>query len=289
MNMVSKLLVFVLAVLAPALSFAETSNNNEEAASLPAVFTMEQLTPEQRKNVEENYVTTGTFKVNMESKDPVEMQPPSARELIDAAGKLFKKGYVEDALTKVQEAIDQDPDYLLAYQAKADILQQSGSIEDSIPIYDLIIEKNPNDAVAYMNRGYAYGRLNQPDRAIEDYNKSLELDPESVYTISARAGAYIRTGNLELAKGDYEKLVSFGDTEQGYYGLGNVAISNDNVEEALGYYNKTIAASPDFAPVYYMKGQILLQMERKQEAIESFNKAKSLGMALPPEIEQVLQ
>lgn len=265
----------------------EGVNQNEN--SLPTVFTMDELTPEQKKYVEENYVTTGAFQVDMSSGGAsVKQRSPNVEELTDAADKLFKKGRIQEALAKAQEAIDQDADYLPAYRVMADIFQESGSADRSIPLYDKILGKNPNDDEVYMNRGYAYGRLNQMSRAIEDYNKALEINPKAVNAVSARAAAYAKMGDMDLAKKDYEKLMDF-NVEQGCFGLGNVAAYHENWEEALSYYDKTIAVSPNFAPVYIMKGQILLQRGRKQEAAEAIQKARSLGMAIPPDLEQAIQ
>ncbi len=265
------------------------NDSNQKEINLPPVFTMDELTPEQRKHVEEDYVTTGVAEVDLASKDTeIKMRSPNAEELTDAANKLFKHGRTQEALAKAQEAINQDKDYLPAHRVMADILQESGSADQSIPLYNKILEKNPNADEIYMNRGYAYGRLNQLSRAIEDYNKALELNPKARNAISARATAYIKMGEINLAKKDYENLMNF-DEEQACFGLGNIAAYYRNWEEALSYYDRTVAVSPNFAPAYLMRGQILLQLERKQEAIEAIKKARSLGLKIPPDLEQIIQ
>ncbi len=268
---------------------SEDESINQKEIKLPPVFTIGELTPEQRKHVEENYATIGVAKVDLSNKDKeIETRSPNAKELTDVAIKLFKQGRIQEAVTKAQEAIDQNRDYLPAYRVMADMLQESGSADQSIPLYDKILEKNPNDDAAYMNRGYAYGRLNQFSRAIEDYNKALELNPHDVNSISARAAAYVKTGEMSLAKKDYENLMNF-DIGQACFGLGNIAVYYRNWREALSYYDKTVTASPNFAPAYLMKGQVFLQIDRKQEAIEAIKKAKSLGMTIPSNLEEVIQ
>jgi tetratricopeptide (TPR) repeat protein len=250
---------------------------------------MDELTPEQRKHVEENYATTGVFNIDMASKDAeIKMRSPNAGELTDAAYKLFKKGHIQEAMAKAQEAINQYPDYLPAYRVMADMLQENGAADKSIPLYDKILANNPDDDETYMNRGYAYGRLNQMSRAIEDYNKALELNPRAKNALSARASAYAKMGNMDLAKKDYENLMEFSE-EQACFGLGNVAAYDGHWDEALNYYDRTIAVSPNFAPVYIMKGQILLQLGREQEAAEAIKKAKSLGMVIPPDLDQLIE
>lgn len=291
-----KILFFVILMLMPMLSYAETIELKGEKAndaaqkevSLPLVATMDQLTAEQKKQLEENYVTTGVASIDLASKDAeIKVRPPNAEELTDAATKLYNSGRIQEALTKAQEAIDQDRDYLPAYRVMADMLQESGSADKSIAFYDKILEKDPNADEVFMNRGYAYGRLNQFDRAILDYNKALELNPKLFAAISNRATAYFKSGNMELAKKDCESLVAF-NKEQAYFGLGNIATYYHSWEEALSYYDKTIEASPNFAPAYLMKGQIFLKMDREPEAIELIKKAKSLGMEIPPDLEKII-
>lgn len=260
----------------------------QKEVSLPLVATIDELTAEQKKNLEENYVTTGVANIDLASKDTeIKVRPPNAEELTDAATKLYNSGCIQEALIKTQEAIDQNKDYLPAYRVMADMLQESGSADKSIPLYDKILEKDPNADEVFMNRGYAYGRLNQFDRAILDYNKALELNPKLFGAIGNRAAAYVKTGNMDLAKKDYENLTAF-NKEQAYFGLGNIAAYYGNWEEALSYYDKTIQISPDFAPAYLMKGQILLQVDRKPEGIDLLKKAKSMGMQIPPNFEKLL-
>lgn len=265
-----RICIFLFTILMPLLSFAEPN--------LPAAFTMDELTPEQKKYVEENYVTTGVLKVDLSKDRPVEARPLTAPELLDTATVLYKHGRLQEALEKAREAITHDPNYWPAYRVQADILQESGAPAQSIPLYNKILAHNPNDDELYMNRGYAFGRLNQFDSAVADYTKALSLNPNSLTAISARAGAYLRLQNIDGAQKDYEQLIDF-DAEQGNYGLGHVAASRGNWQEALDYYDKTIIVSPNFAPAYMMKGQILLQLDRKEEAKEAVVKAKSLGMA----------
>jgi tetratricopeptide (TPR) repeat protein len=284
-----RVFILLIAVFFPIFSFAGPDDINREETGLPAAFTMDELTPEQRKNVEENYVTTGAFKVDLSSRDAeIKEQPLSSEELTDSASKLFKHGRTQEAIAKAQEAIDKDKDYLPAYRLMADMLQESGSADQSIPLYNMILQKNPNDAEIYMNRGYAYGRLNQLKPAIDDYNKAIELNPKAAYAISARATAYAKMGEMELAKRDYENLMNFNE-EQACFGLGNIAAYYHRWDEALSYYDRTVAVSPNFAPVYLMKGQILLQTGKKQEAIDAIKKAKSLGMGIPPDLEEVIR
>jgi tetratricopeptide (TPR) repeat protein len=266
------------------------SDVSEKEIKLPVAFTMDELTPEQRKYVEENYISTGPVATLNLTPGGVEtkIRPANAEELTEAAYKLLKRGYLKEALVKAQEAIEQDKDYLPAYRIMADALQESGSPEKSIPIYDKILEKRPNDNETYTNRGYAYLRLNQFSRAIEDFSKALELNPKDVNAISDRATAYFKAKEVDLAKKDYEKLMEF-DQKQANFGLGNIATYYHKWQEAIDYYDRTVAVSPNFAEAYIMKGQVLLELGRKAEAVEAIKRAKSLGLAIPSDLEAMVQ
>lgn len=264
-------------------------DGSQKDASLPAVFTVDELTPEQKNNYQENYITTDVYTINVSPSGVNQgKRPLNAMELTDAATKLYKQGLVKEALVKAQEAIAQDAEFILAYRVVADILQETGSPDKSITYYDKILEKYPDDEEIWYNRGYAYGRMKKLDKSLADYNKSLELKPSAYQVLVARGNTYLQMGNVDLAKKDYEAAMDY-TPEQACFGLGNVAIAQKNYNEAIRYYDKTLAVSPDFAPAYLMKGQALLQVEKKQEAVEALKKAKAFGMTLSPDLEKEIQ
>jgi tetratricopeptide (TPR) repeat protein len=251
-------------------------------ADLPSVFTEEDLTPEQRKNYQENYVPIGAINADLSS-GKVQERPLTAEELSKTAEKLYLKGDLQTAVEKLNEAIAQDASYLPAYRILADIYNENGSPDKSISLYDVILQKKPDWQEVYMNRGYAYGRLGQFEKAIEDYNEALRMKPDDLYALSARAAAYGRLEKWDLARVDYQKMADL-NNEQGFYGLGNIEAHYKRWDEALKYYEKAEEISPRFAPVYLMKAQVYLQQQKKSDAVSELKKAKALGLEIPPEL-----
>ena len=67
--------------------------------------------------------------------------------------------------------------------------------EDKIKLLDEVIELNPNYALAYNNRGNAYQGLKQYERAIQDYSEAIELNPNSCYLHMCREYCYKELGD----------------------------------------------------------------------------------------------
>ncbi|NMX21793.1 hypothetical protein C5S30_05055, partial [ANME-1 cluster archaeon GoMg4] len=83
----------------------------------------------------------------------------------------------EKAIECFDKAIEQDPNYAVAYTNRGIAYYYLSQYERAIADYEKAIELNPNYAVAYSNRGCAYYGLSQYERAIADYDKAIELDP----------------------------------------------------------------------------------------------------------------
>jgi tetratricopeptide (TPR) repeat protein len=254
---------------------------------LPLVFNESELTPQQQKHYQENYVTQRVFKVDLTDDKGVQERDLTADELVANAEVMMGSGRIKEAVGTLEKAVASDPGHKAAQHMLADIYNENGEPQKSIDIYSRLIQQDPEDYNLYNSRGYAYGRSGSAEKALEDYNKALSIKPDFVNSLGNRAAVYLRGGNIELAKKDYEELVK-NDQEQGNFGLGNVAASNKEWNVALGYYDKVIQLSPHFPPVYMMRGQILLELGNEEKAAQDLKHAKDLGVSLAPDLEAII-
>jgi Tfp pilus assembly protein PilF len=87
-------------------------------------------------------------------------------ELYDEADKLKEGGFLEEAVTKLQELLSQDANYALAHSALAVL----------------------------------YTKLKQHDRAIEHGRKVCELEPQDPFSFTALSVTYQRAGKIMEAE-----------------------------------------------------------------------------------------
>jgi len=62
---------------------------------------------------------------------------------------------------------------------------------------------------------------------------------------------------------------------------GFTAFTEGKYDTALDYYNRSIAADPTYAPAWTEKGNVLIRLNRTEEAISAYDSALALESGLP--------
>ena len=83
---------------------------------------------------------------------------PTSHELYDQADRLKDDGKLEEAVTKFQEILVQDPDFALAHSALAVVLGRLGRHEQAIVHGRKVCELQPNDAFGFTALSVTYQR-----------------------------------------------------------------------------------------------------------------------------------
>ncbi|MFK7950255.1 MAG: tetratricopeptide repeat protein [Saprospiraceae bacterium] len=125
-------------------------------------------------------------------------------------------------LADLDKAIEINPDYNFAYEARADFFTYSlaDNFEQAVKDYTKIIttfdENIPanNQAFVYNNRGFAKYQAKDFESAIEDINQSIELFPENAYAFRNRALVHLASANKEAMCADLAKAKALGFEEK---------------------------------------------------------------------------
>jgi tetratricopeptide (TPR) repeat protein/S1-C subfamily serine protease len=159
------------------------------------------------------------------------------------------------AIQEFSIAIQNDPQYQVAYFTRAFVYEQLQEFSQSLSDYNEAIILNPKDAGAYNNRGNLKNKLNEPG-ALEDYNEAITLNPKD-------AGAYYNRAILKNklnddlgALEDYNEAITLNPKYAGAYY--NRAILKDKLNEpgALEDYNEAITLNPKDAGAYNNRGNL---------------------------------
>lgn len=81
-----------------------------------------------------------------------------AEALYDQADKLKDEGKLDEAATKLEEALQADPNYALAHSGLAVVLQKLGKHEEAIEHAQKVCELEPNDPFSYTALSVTYQR-----------------------------------------------------------------------------------------------------------------------------------
>jgi len=92
----------------------------------------------------------------------------------------------------------------------------------------------------------AQGRLEQ---AIGDYSAALIFAPRAPYALNNRANVYRRQGRFAEARRDYAAALEANtpNPEYPWFGLGQIAEAEGDVQTARGFYSRALTADPGFA------------------------------------------
>lgn len=121
---------------------------------------------------------------------------------------------------------------------------QQGNYAEAIALLSQLLYRCPENAIDYNNRGLVYFQAGQFQQAIADYDRALELNPRLAKAYNNRANYHAACGNFLAALADYDRALDL---------------------------------NPSYVRALLNKGITLRDLNRYEEAIESFDLALLLG------------
>ncbi|HEY9661508.1 MAG TPA: tetratricopeptide repeat protein, partial [Allocoleopsis sp.] len=172
------------------------------------------------------------------------MQSPSRLNLYqlhyDLGHLLYQQGDLVGAARSYQQAIEIQPDSLIAHLNLGVVLDAQGYQTQAAQQYRTAIALQPDYVKAYNNLGCTLAKLRQWDEAIQVYEQALEIQP------------------------DWAVL---------HDNLAQVLANQGNAAAAIAAYQRAIQLQPDLAPAHYHLGKVLQSQGQHSTAIEHFQQA----------------
>lgn len=127
------------------------------------------------------------------------------RKVFDAQNKqelLVSNEYIEQAIAKY-------PDVPYFYFLRADLCSypKLNKRDEKIPNFDKAIELDPKFSRAYEARAYYYQIKKEYDKALADYEKVIELEPDNAFPHRMLAHMYKKQGEHDKALEENKKVV----------------------------------------------------------------------------------
>ena len=180
-----------------------------------------------------------------------------------------------------RNAIEQDPNFALAYVGLADTMATgTDSAEASIAI-ERALEIDPNLGEAYASRGFLkmfHGR--DWAEAEKAFKRSIELNPNYATTHHWYATLLAIKGQTAAAKAEMRRGLEINPLSHNFLAdLGQVYYFAGEYVEAKEYCNKALEISPDFIFAHQYLHYIYLKTGEYDQAIEEIMKADRIGTA----------
>jgi len=126
---------------------------------------------------------------------------------------------------------------------------EQGDPKKAFECFEDAIKHNPNDADIYYHRGQVLFIMNEFGQAAENYTKSTELDDQFVFS------------HIQLAVAQYK---------------------SGNLANSMATFRRTLKAFPQRSEPQNYYGELLLDQQRFQDAVEKFERAIELEKLKPP-------
>ena len=193
-----------------------------------------------------------------------------------AMAKKTGAGY-EEASTRFKKAIelgDLDEHEAFALNMRATFSYLEGDVEDALKDLTLAIEKQPSLSQAYIKRASMQLELGSKEQAAADFDLAMEQNKDDPDIYYHRAQLHFILGEWVNAAKDYQKSIDLdGDFIYSHIQLGVTQYKMGSITSSMATFRRTIKRFDKVPDVYNYYGELLLDQQKYQEAIEKFETA----------------
>jgi tetratricopeptide (TPR) repeat protein len=159
---------------------------------------------------------------------------------------LRAQGRPEEALAAYGTALEQSPDYAVAWQNTAQIKADLGRLDEAVTAYRRAIELEGRDAVAHFGLANALGERDDMIGAETHYRSALEIDETYVEAWNNLGNLLAATGRLSFAVGALKEAIKHrpGDAALPLNLAGKLE-AGGRLEEARTAYLEALALDPE--------------------------------------------
>ena len=152
----------------------------------------------------------------------------------------YLKGENDAALSDLNKSLELDPALVQSYVKRASMHLESSNRDDAAKDFELALKHNDSDPDIFYHRAQLHFILSEFSAAATDYQKSIDLDSKFIFS-------HIQLGVTQ-------------------YKMGSIASS-------MATFRRCIKNFGDKSDVYNYYGELLLDQQKYQEAVEKFETA----------------
>lgn len=141
-----------------------------------------------------------------------------------------------------------------------------GRYQEALDIIDSVLEIKPESPTEWSNRGFVLSSMDRNGEALEAFEKALSLDPESPKVLTSKGIVYFRMGLFEKALETFDRALAAEPKQASDWACKIPRFS-------FFSRNKAPIMKPDNAETWYWKGKVLLELGKKEKALEAYKMA----------------
>lgn len=205
---------------------------------------------------------------------------PEFKEAYYAMGMAY--GYEDNysvAKTWYSKAISVDKKFLTAYKWRGIVLSEMSDWDGAVADFNTALSLDPMNVDLYVRRAKALERQNKSDKALADLRFASELEPNNARMFYYQGNLFTHIGEFAKAVEFYDKALAIqSDYDDALVGKAQALAKTGDQEGAIQAVDAAIAAVK-YKPErhWLVKGNLLVDFGRKNEALESFARAIKLN------------
>jgi arylsulfatase A-like enzyme/tetratricopeptide (TPR) repeat protein len=180
----------------------------------------------------------------------------------------------EEALTRLNEVIEEDPGIMEARQVRANIYLQLDRAEEAAEECKEALKIDPEYNAAVFTLALAYKKLKMYDEAIAGFERAIQLDPRDSKPYVNLGEVFLETKDFDKAIAHFEEAISI-DPEHSslaHNNLGAALLEKKQLERAEKELLKSLEMRPRIPDAHHNLGLLYEERGDPMRALEEYKK-----------------
>ncbi|HKP47436.1 MAG TPA: tetratricopeptide repeat protein [Pyrinomonadaceae bacterium] len=213
----------------------------------------------------------------------VAQYPNDERAQFNLGGYYFGQQDYVNAIEHYRKATELNPNYSTAFNILGYAYRQNENYRDSEQAFKKYIQLIPKDPNPYDSYAELLLKMGRFDESVVQYRKALDVEPNFINSHFGIAAALMYQGKTAPAIAELDKIMgkarSDGERRTAMFGKTVVYVDAGQMDKALAEVDNQYALGqktndvPAMAGDLQLKGNILLEMGRYDEAMDSYARA----------------
>jgi eukaryotic-like serine/threonine-protein kinase len=200
-----------------------------------------------------------------------------------------KKESLDAAVSSFQRALEQDPQYALAYAGLAEAYLRRWDLNKTPDWIDLArrhaqkaLELNDLLAPVHVTLGSLYGKTGQPEKAVLEFEAASKLDPSSSDAYRELGRAYEALNRLDDAEASFRRAVELRPRLWSNYNhLGVFYIRHARYADAVAPLKRAVELTPDNVRVSNNLGAAYQKLGQRSGAVATYERSLAIEPSYP--------
>lgn len=197
-----------------------------------------------------------------------------ATALVEESIGLIQQQHLNEALEKLNLAIETDRECAEAYFQRAGILADAKEDQLALNDYSRAVELSPAEVRYHNMRGLFLLTRKQLDTALADFSTAIQIDPKYVQAWNNRGLVHLAQNMYAEAVEDFNHAIEIDPSyADGYNNRGFAWYQQGVNDKALADFDRTIELNPEYVNAFNNRGMLFMREKQFEQAVQDFSSA----------------